>query len=179
MWMFVGAETILFLCFFATYLVSSVSTLDGPVPKELLELKSILLPTFLLLSSSWTFYRAEKHFKNDGVRGTMVWLGITLLCALLFLGFEAHEFTSYIGKGYTITTSPFLAAFYVLVGTHGAHVLFGSVWMMLILWHCFRKKTKWTNWKKLQAFAIYWHFVDTVWVFIFIIVYVLGSQGAY
>ncbi|WP_158736026.1 cytochrome c oxidase subunit 3 [Alteribacillus sp. YIM 98480] len=179
MWLFIAAESVVFLCLIATFLVSSKSTLNGPDAAELLELPPILIPSFLLLSSSWTFHLAEKRMEHRNISNTMLWLSITLSFALVFLGFEIYEFFEYAKEGYTLSESPFLASFYVLVGTHGAHVLFGSVWMGLLLWHLYTKRTIWTNWKRIRAFGLYWHFVDVVWVFIFTLVYILGSQGVY
>ncbi|WP_026699892.1 cytochrome c oxidase subunit 3 [Salibacterium aidingense] len=179
MWLFIGAETVVFLCLFATYLALSSSTLEGPGPSEILELPPILLPSALLLLSSWTFHVAEKGLEAGQLKKTIIWLGITMVLGFAFLGFEIHEFTLYAAEGAVLTESPFLAGFFVLVGTHGAHVLFGSVWMAFLLGHLASKKIVWTNWKRIRAFGLYWHFVDVVWVFIFTIVYVLGSQGMY
>ncbi|MFB4162848.1 cytochrome c oxidase subunit 3 [Alteribacillus sp. JSM 102045] len=179
MWLFIAAESVVFLCLIATYLVSSSSTLNGPDAAELLKLPPILIPSFLLLSSSLTFYFAEKGMEQKNIQKAMLWLSVTHSFALIFLGFEVYEFFEYAKEGHTLTESPFLASFYVLVGTHGAHVLLGSIWMGLLLWHLHTKRAVWTNWKRIRAFGLYWHFVDVVWVFIFILVYILGSQGVY
>src|SRR5699024_10630789 len=98
---------------------------------------------------------------------------ITLILAVIFLVFKINEFSGFLSDGYGISTSSFLSSYYVLVGLHAAHVLFGCGWMIILLiqlkgihipYHLFVEKFK--------IFSYYWHFVDIVWIFIILLVYV-------
>ena len=92
--------------------------------------------------------------------------------AFIFLGFEVNEFRSFVLEGYGISASSFLSSYYVLVGLHAAHVLFGCGWMIILMIHLLRNKLPYSLYiEKYKIFSYYWHFVDVVWVFIIIIVY--------
>lgn len=173
MYFFIYAEIIMFASLFAVYFVMKSHQLNGPSPKELLDVKKIILPTIFLLLSSLTCYLAVQAVKAEETVKTLVYLGGTLLLALGFLGFEVNEFVSNVMDGNTLTKSPYVSSYYLLVGMHGSHVFFGSLWMGLLLFHIKQKKTSWHNKHRLESFSIYWHFVDTVWIFIFILVYLL------
>ena len=103
------------------------------------------------------------------------WLGITVLLGLAFLVLEIYEFSEYMHEGYSMTTSAFSSAFYTLVGFHGAHVLFGILWISVIIGQLYKKGLTVVTAPKVYVSAMYWHFIDVVWVFIFTVVYLLGK----
>ena len=82
-----------------------------------------------------------------------------------------------VGQGLTWHQSAFLSAFYVLVGTHGAHVTFGIFWAVTLLFQVARRGITPITARKLYTFSLYWHFLDIVWVFIFTFVYLGGKIG--
>ncbi|MDY0404513.1 cytochrome c oxidase subunit 3 [Virgibacillus sp. 179-BFC.A HS] len=167
---YLGVEAVMFLTLFATYIIFTPAT-QGPRPGEIFEAKSLILSSFFLLSSSGTLMLAEKGMKEKKTGKLLVWLGITLLFGLIFLGFEISDFHKYISEGYLTSTSNFLGSFYVLVGLHAAHVMFGSGWMILLLIQQRMNIPTSLFQEKLKIFSYYWHFVDVVWVFIIVIVY--------
>lgn len=175
MFLVIGAEAVMFASLFAVYFVMVGHQKNGPSPSEFLDVKKVIIPTILLLLSSVTCYFAVPTLVANEPTKTLFYLAGTLLLALGFLGFEVNEFISDALKGHTLSTSPYLSSFYLLVGMHGCHVLFGSLWMVFLFLHIFRKKSTTANKNRLAAFSIYWHFVDTVWVFIFLLVYLLGE----
>ncbi|MDM5340687.1 cytochrome c oxidase subunit 3 [Fictibacillus enclensis] len=175
MFLFICAEAVIFGSLFATYFVMLHHLGDGPGPKEFFKFKEIILPTILLLSSSLTWYLAEKtlHVREKGK--TLFFIALTALLALGFLSLEMIEFLKNIGDGYTLSRSPFISSYYLLVGLHGCHVLFGILWMALLLVHVKTKGSTVANHGRFVSFSIYWHFVDSVWVFIFLLLYALGQ----
>ncbi|WP_257347548.1 cytochrome c oxidase subunit 3 [Pseudalkalibacillus decolorationis] len=175
LWFFIGAEIVLFGCLFGVYLTLNGQTRAGESPEQLFELKEIILSTFVLLSSSFTCAQALIGATQGQFNKTISFLIGTLLLALIFLGLEVHEFYSYVRDGHTFTSSPFMSSFYVLVGTHGMHVLVGCLWMIVLLVHLGKEKVSSYTSTKLEVFSLYWHFVDVVWVFIFTIVYLIGK----
>lgn len=115
---------------------------------------------------------AEKGLdKRQGMK-TVTGLVITLLFGLTFLGLEIHEFYKYTMEGNGLTVNVFMSSFYVLVGLHAAHVIFGACWMVLLLIQYKRMNMPYGLYiEKQRIFQYYWHFVDIIWVFIINIVY--------
>ncbi|CDQ38251.1 MULTISPECIES: cytochrome c oxidase subunit 3 [Virgibacillus] len=168
---YLGVEAIMFAVLFATYFIFTPAA-KGPYPTEVFEARTVLLSSFFLLSSSGTLLIAEKGIEKKNQTKVIVGLGATLLCAFAFLGLEIHEFYTFVQEGYGITTSIFLASFYVLVGLHAAHVAFGIGWMIVLFLHYYRPKVSYSLYMEKQIiFSYYWHFVDVVWVFIILLVY--------
>ncbi|MFC0187649.1 cytochrome aa3 quinol oxidase subunit III [Fictibacillus aquaticus] len=173
-WIFLGAEIALFSTLFASYMVLSGRIADGPSLGELFEVKGLLIQTFLLLTSSFTCGLAIHQMRRQNVKGLFIWMVTTLVLGVGFLGFEIHEFVLYIQEGANIGTSAAWSGFFVLVGTHGAHVTFGIVWITYILIQVARKGLTPTTASKVFISSLYWHFLDVVWIFIFTSVYLTG-----
>ncbi|MFC4619962.1 cytochrome aa3 quinol oxidase subunit III [Camelliibacillus cellulosilyticus] len=173
-WVFLGAEIVLFACLFTTYLVYIHRTAGGPTAHDLFEVKDFMIETMLLLVSSFTCGIGTYELRRRHKIGVIVWLIITLLLGLGFIGMEVNEFVNYVGEGATISTSAFLSAFFVLVGTHGAHVSLGIIWMICILIQLARANINPVSARKVFIVGLYWHFLDVVWVFIFTAVYLTG-----
>ncbi|MEC2160950.1 cytochrome c oxidase subunit 3 [Virgibacillus halodenitrificans] len=164
-------EAIMFLTLFATYLVFTPSS-EGPHPSKVFEAKSVIISSIFLLSSSGTLWLAERGLKDRQLKKLLPWLAITLLFGLIFLGLEIREFSKYVGEGYTLSTSSFLSSYYVLVGLHASHVAFGCAWMTILFIQLKRAIPYSLYIEKFKTFSYYWHFVDVIWVFILLIVYV-------
>lgn len=173
-WIFLGAEIALFSTLFATYFVLDGRTAGGPVPADLFEIKGVLIETFLLLTSSFTCGLAIHYMRRHSLKGLFLWIGITLALGLSFLGFEIYEFVHYIHEGAALTTSAYWSAFFVLTGTHGAHVAMGIAWIALILIQLKQRGLTPDTSRKVFISSLYWHFLDVVWIFIFTAVYLLG-----
>lgn len=173
-WIFLGAEIVLFATLFATYLVMHGATDGGPTSQHLFEVKEFMIETMLLLTSSFTSGLAIHHMRTNNKSGFMIWMIVTLLLGLGFLYFEIHEFITYIGEGAGPTRSGFLSAFYLLVGTHGAHVTLGIFWISGILLQILRRGFTPMTTRKAFIAGLYWHFLDVVWIFIFTAVYLTG-----
>lgn len=176
-WFFLGGETVLFACLIGTYLGLRAGTANGPGPSELFSLPLVFLMTFILLTSSLTSVLAIIHMKKGNYRKLITFLSITVLLGLGFLSLEIYEFVEYVHLGLGFTTSAFGSAFYTLVGTHGAHVLFGLGWMTTLIVRYRKTGLTLMNAPKFNTVVLYWHFIDVVWVFIFSIVYLMGIGG--
>lgn len=175
-WIFLAGETVLFASLFATYLAlkDSVPSEDHLLAAELFHLPLAFVMTMLLLTSSLTSVYAIYHMRNNNFQKMQLWLGITALLGAGFLALEIYEFVEYVGLGHSFRSSAFGSAFYFLIGTHGFHVIVGLIWVtLLILRNANRGISVYTA-AKVNTFALYWHFIDVVWVFIFTIVYLLG-----
>lgn len=176
-WIFLGAETVLFGTLFSAFLALRHNIMDGPTADELFQLPLVFLATMILLTSSLTSVFAVQALHQHKAKAMIVWLIITILLGLGFLGLEIYEFYHYVHEGHGFTTSAFSSSFYTLVGFHGAHVAFGVVWISLIIGQIMKKGLTVVTAPKVYLSAIYWHFIDVVWVFIFTVVYLMGKVG--
>ncbi|MGG3006804.1 cytochrome aa3 quinol oxidase subunit III [Geobacillus stearothermophilus] len=173
-WIFLGAEVALFATLFATYLVLFQRTGSGPTAGELFEVQDVLIETLLLLTSSFTCGLAIFEMRRGRMSGLIAWLLVTLLLGVGFITVEIREFIHYVHEGATMQTSAFLSSFFVLVGTHGAHVSVGIGWMILIIIQLLQRGFTPKTARKVFIVSLYWHFLDVVWIFIFTLVYLLG-----
>lgn len=177
-WLFLGGETVLFASLFGTYLALKNSTNGGPTSQEMFQMPLVFIMTMLLITSSLTSVYAMYHMKNFNFKKMQLWLLVTVLLGLGFLGFEIYEFYHYTHEfKHTMRSSAFGSAFYALVGTHGLHVLFGLCWILTLIFRNAKRGLNLYNAPKFYVASIYWHFIDVVWVFIFTVVYLMGMVG--
>lgn len=133
-----------------------------------------LYNTAILLSSSVTVTIAHWALKKNQRTSLIVWLAITVLLGFLFIYLQALEYAhAYADLGLTLGTGVYGATFFMLTGFHGAHVTIGAIILLVILIRCMRGHFKPDHHFAFEAGAWYWHFVDTVWVGLFIFVYVV------
>lgn len=173
-WFFLITDCILFGTLFATYIVLHDSTAGGPTASELFEMPGVIAETFILLTSSFTSGLAVLSMNRGSRQGLIGWLAVTALLGAAFIGLEVTEFVKMAHEGATIGTSAFLSGFYTLVGTHGAHVSLGLVWMIALIIQIGRHGITPVTKRKVGVISLYWHFLDVVWIFVFTIVYLLG-----
>lgn len=173
-WVFLGAEIPLFATLFTVYFVMVNRFASGPSGSELFEIGPVLMETFLLLSSSFTIGLAVHAMRLGYKKATMVFMAITLLIGLAFVGIEIDEFFTYVHEGATLQTSGFLSSLFVLLGTHGLHVSFGFLWGVGIMIQLWRRGITPATANKTFIFSLFWHFLDVVWIFIFSFVYLKG-----
>lgn len=173
-WIFLAAEIVLFSTLFATYAVLFGKTADAPGPSELFEARSVLIMTFILLTSSFTCGIAIHEMRRGAVKGLMVWMIITLILGLGFVGLEINEFIHYVHEGITLQSSSYWSGFFVLTGTHGLHVSLGIGWATLLLIQLATRGLTPVTSRKVFIVSLYWHFLDVIWIFIFTCVYLIG-----
>lgn len=162
-WLFLGGETVLFASLFGTYLALKNSTNGGPTSQEMFQMPLVFIMTMLLLTSSLTSVYAMYHMKNFNFKKMQLWLLVTVLLGLGFLGFEIYEFYHYAHEfKHTMRSSAFGSAFYALVGTHGLHVLFGLCWILTLIFRNAKRGLNLYNAPKFYVASIYWHFIDVV-----------------
>lgn len=173
-WVFLGAEIPLFATLFTVYFVMVNRFASGPSGPELFEIGPVLIETFLLLTSSFTIGLAIHAMRHGYKKAMMIFMAITLLMGLGFIGVEIAEFFTYVHEGATLQTSGFLSSLFVLLGTHGAHVSFGFLWGIAIMIQLWRQGITPATANKAFIFSLFWHFLDVVWIFIFSFVYLKG-----
>ena len=167
------AEAAIFIIFVLAYIFYLGKSLSGPTPAEVLKLP--VLGTVCLLSSSLTVHFAVTALERNAARLSALWLALTVLLGGIFLAGTAVEWHELIYKyGLTIRTNLFGTTFYSLVGLHASHVIVGLGMLGLALLFAVAGKLNGSHAHRLNVLSYYWHFVDAVWVVVFIVVYGLG-----
>ncbi len=174
-WVFLMSDAILFGLVFSSYVTSMHATAGGPGPKQLYDITSVFAETLVLLASSFTFGMASLSMKySHNKRQLVYWLLVTLLLGMAFLGLETHDFLSMIAKGGYPERSGFLSAFFDLVPLHGLHVTGGCIWLIALLGQMARYGLDSRTKLGIMRLALFWHFLDIVWIAIFTVVYLAG-----
>jgi cytochrome o ubiquinol oxidase subunit 3 len=172
--MYLMSDCLIFAVLFATYGVLGGATAGGPTPRELFDLPLVAVNTAMLLLSSITYGFAMLAIEKGIVRAVQGWLAVTGLFGAAFIGIELYEFSHLVHEGATPQTSAFLSSFFTLVGTHGLHVTFGLVWLIVLMVQVAKRGLVEANQRRLMCLSMFWHFLDVVWIGVFTFVYLLG-----
>ena len=174
-WLYLMSDCLIFACLFAAYGVLGRSYAAGPGGAELFDLSLVAINTGLLLLSSITYGFAMIAMQARNKGAVLAWLAITGLFGAGFLGVELYEFAHLIHEGAGPQRSAFLTSFFALVGTHGLHVSFGIVWLLVLMTQVTRFGLTGPNQRRLFCLSMFWHFLDVVWIGVFTFVYLMGT----
>jgi Heme/copper-type cytochrome/quinol oxidase, subunit 3 len=167
------AESALFLIFIVAYLFYLGKNLSGPTPRQILELP--ILNSICLLSSSATIAFAIRALrKGDAKQFSYWWLATIALGAYFLFGTGREWYRLIHHKGFTIQTNLFGTTFYSLVGLHASHVIVGLVALVIVMAFASAGSVKKEHAERTHVLGLYWHFVDTVWIVVFTVVYIIG-----
>lgn len=155
-----------------------MSTPDGtlfPGPKEIIDPWHLpLINTILLLSSSVTVHFAHTALKKENRAKLKLWLAVTVALGFAFLGLQIEEYIeAYNELGLTLNAGIYGSTFFMLTGFHGAHVTIGGIMLSVMLIRVIKGHFKPNDHFGFEAASWYWHFVDVVWVGLFLFVYIL------
>jgi cytochrome c oxidase subunit I len=173
MWVFLGSECFFFGTLVATYLAYKGRSVVGPAPHEILNIPVTSVSTFDLLMSSLLMVLALAAVQRGDRRQARLWLFGTAFFGLIFLGFQAYEFTEFVHAGFTLQQNLFGSTFFVLTGLHGTHVAIGVLWLLSLWVLDLRGRLGAADAVKVEIAGLYWHFVDVVWIAIFTLVYLI------
>ena len=173
-WLYLMSDCLIFAALFATYGVLGRSYAAGPTGAQLFDLTLVAINTAFLLLSSITFGFAMLRKQLGDVKGTLLWLAVTGVFGLCFLGLELYEFSHLLHEGAGPQRSAFLSAFFTLVGTHGLHVTFGLIWLVVLMVQIGKHGLIPENNRRLMCLSMFWHFLDVVWIGVFTFVYLMG-----
>jgi cytochrome c oxidase subunit III len=168
---FLGTEVMLFSALFATYF--NHRALGGPAWGTEVELPVLKtgINTVILLLSGVTMHWAHSGIRKGNLRQLKIGLAATILLGAVFLGGQVLEYLELAGEGLIVQSGTFGGVFYALTGTHGAHVLGGLVTLCLVGWRAMKGQFDQQRHVAVEVTAIYWHFVDVVWVVLYAVVY--------
>ncbi len=167
-------EIALFSIFVVAYIFYMGKSLNGPFPKDVLDLP--IWATICLLSSSATVEMAVRSLRKHQAAAFKLWLGVTILLGAEFLHQTAAEWHTLITEDHlTIATNLFGTTYYSLVGLHASHVVIGLTLLTLVLVVALRGfDLEGPHERRVELISWYWHFVDAVWIVVFTVVYVIG-----
>jgi cytochrome c oxidase subunit III len=169
----ITGESAIFTIFVVGYIFYLGKDLSGPTPQQVLDIP--VFNTICLLSSSVTIWLAERQIERGKMKAFAAFWALTLALGIEFLIGTALEWKKLIYvDGLTIRTNLFGTTFYSLVGLHATHVLIGAIGLTLVLIFTLTGHINESHTERIQVFALYWHFVDAVWVVVFTVVYIVG-----
>jgi len=199
MWFFLCSDAMMFAALFVGYAMVRIANVSvWPLPETILNVPLTAIFTFDLIVSSVTMVKAFEASDRDDERMTKVWLGLTILFGLGFLGFQAYEWGHFFMKGIipgawsmealkhevphletlglttdTTTMKLFFGTFFALTGFHGFHVTCGVIYNSVVLFNTWRGKynSQEERSRSLEIAGLYWHLVDLVWILLFTFVY--------
>ena len=175
-WLFLASEIMLFGGLFSAFVLLRVGSPVWPPSGEThLNIPLATLNTFNLILSSWTIVKSWVALKENDIKGFKMFMGITLLCSIVFLIIKYFEYTAKFHHGIFPSTDNFFGIYFTLTGLHGLHVIGGLIvnyyhWGPgLKMWDT--EPERFTN--RIEIAGLYWHFVDLVWIFLFPTLYLL------
>ncbi len=172
-WTFIGSECMFFGSLIGAYMAYRGKSLTGPYPQDVFDIAVTTWSTFTLLMSSFTMVMALYYTRHGDRFKTGLWLALTAIGGLIFLGFQAFEFSHFYALGLTLEQNLFGTTFFVLTGFHGAHVSGGVLWLLSLFVMNARGSIGPENELDVELAGLYWHFVDIVWIVLFTIVYLV------
>jgi cytochrome o ubiquinol oxidase subunit III len=173
-WVFLLSDIVMFSALFAAYAVLVHATAGGPAGPQLFNQVSVAIETACLLASSYTCGMMSLAVAAQRRLDTYRFALITFVLGAAFLALEIREFAGMIARGATPQTSAFLSAFFTVVGCHGLHVTAGLMWLAVMMAQVAIKGFRPTVDRRLLCFALFWHALDIIWVWLFTAVYLMG-----
>jgi len=166
-------ESAIFTIFVVAYIYYIGRDTYGPTPRQVLEIP--IFNTICLLSSSFTIVMAEHAIKHGLIRRFALWWALTMALGVEFIVGTAIEWRKLIFVDrFTVRTNLFGTTFYSLVGLHATHVVIGLIGLSLVMLFTLTGRVNQGHAERIEVLALYWHFVDAVWVVVFTVVYIVG-----
>lgn len=174
-WIYLMTDFVLFASLFSVFIVLRGNIFAGNGTGVFFSMNAVLAETLILLTSSLTCGLFMLAARTGHTRAVLTWMYITMVLGLAFVCIEGAEFRTLLLEGNAPGTSGFFSAFFTLVGTHGLHIVVGLIWMLALATSIVQRGLSRANMRKLMLLGMFWHFLDIIWIFIFTIVYLLGT----
>jgi cytochrome c oxidase subunit 3 len=178
--LFIVSEAVMFGAFFAQYFYNRILSSEWPsrvgLPAEFHGVPSFPLPlilTVVLVASGFTAHNAQTAIRKDDRDAFQGWLIVTILLGVAFLGGQAYEYLVLFSEGFNITTGIYGSVFFSITGLHGLHVTGGVIVLTGVLIRAFMGHISSTNNFGVEGSVLYWHFVDAVWIALYVTLYLL------
>jgi cytochrome o ubiquinol oxidase subunit 3 len=176
-WIFLLSDIVMFSALFAAYAALVHATAGGPTGAGLFNQVNVAIETGCLLASSYTCGLMSLSVNARRRPAIYFFALVTFALGAAFLALEIREFADMISRGAAPQRSAFLSAFFTLVGCHGLHVAAGLVWLAVMMAQVAVKGIRATVERRLLCFALFWHALDIIWVWLFTVVYLMGVHS--
>jgi heme/copper-type cytochrome/quinol oxidase subunit 3 len=182
MWLYLGSEVVIFSVLIAIYVVFRIREAEAVhAVHESLGFGGILLVTFntfLLLTSSWSMVMGLREIQRDNIAGLNRWFTITAVLGTIFVLLQYVEYRHLGDEAITLNFSSdaysgFGMHFYAPTAFHGAHVIVGVLWCLMVMYRARHGRYSSRNYVGVEIFGLYWHFVDVVWILLFTLIYLV------
>jgi cytochrome o ubiquinol oxidase subunit III len=173
-WVFLLSDIVMFSALFAAYAVLVHAIAGGPAGPQLFNQVIVAIETACLLASSYTCGMMSLAVSAQRRHDTYLFALITFVLGAAFVGLEVREFADMIARGAAPQRSAFLSAYFTLVGCHGLHVTAGLIWLAVMMAQVAIKGFRPAVDRRLLCFALFWHALDIIWVWLFTAVYLMG-----
>jgi cytochrome o ubiquinol oxidase subunit 3 len=175
-WIFLLSDIVMFSALFAAYAVLVGAPAGGPTGVELFSQVSVAIETACLLLSSYVCGLMSIAVGSQRRGTTYLFAVVTFALGAAFLAIEIREFADMIARGAGPQRSAFLSSFFALVGCHGLHVTAGLIWLVVMMTQVAAKGFRANVERRLLCFALFWHTLDIIWVWLFTVVYLMGVR---
>ena len=175
-WIFILSDIVMFSALFAAYAVLSRNTAGAPSGRELFNIRSVFIETMCLLFSSYTCGLGALSAERRESGRFLLFAALTFVLGAVFIFIEVSEFAGMVAKGDGPSRSAFLSSFFTLVGTHGAHVACGMIWLVYLAAQVMVKGLRPAVLRRLLCWSLFWHALDIVWIGVITLVYLMGVQ---
>ncbi len=178
MWLYLASEVVIFSILIGGYAIFRVNHPDNvrAVHAEA-GLVLVSINTFLLLSSSWAMVMGLREIQRKNRQGFLQWFGVMSVLGAVFIIGQYLEYSELAHLEITLGATSsvfgdFGARFYAPTAFHGAHVIIGVLWGLLVMWRGYKGRYD-DNPVGVEVFGLYWHFVDVVWIILFTLIYLI------
>ncbi|MVN22514.1 cytochrome c oxidase subunit 3 [Mucilaginibacter arboris] len=168
----IGTEAMFFVSLIMAFVYFSFGTGFKTQLLHHLDIKTTGVFSIMLFSSSFTYWRAEVNYRKNDIKRLKFWLIFTLILGIIFLLGQAREYSKLLHENVSISSSSFGTSFFTLTGFHGLHVFIGLIVIGIITCLAFAGDYNNSASSIISTVGMYWHFVDIVWAFVFLLVYV-------
>jgi cytochrome o ubiquinol oxidase subunit 3 len=174
-WAYIMTDFIMFAALFATYDVLRNNTYGGIGIGQVATLPFVLTQTLILLASTMTcgFSKAASHSGNKNA--SILWMTVTFILGLIFTSMGFHQLSCLVASGSSWQSSAFLSAYFTLIIGHALHVVIGMLWIIILMLQFMKQDLNSVMKTRITCLTLFWNFISMVWVFIFIIVYLMGA----
>jgi cytochrome c oxidase subunit 3 len=173
--LFISSEVFIFGALFTTYFTFQRLAVHWPDVDVHLPIVKTGIFTLFLFASRGPIHKAEKHLMAGNHKGFRNWWLMTIILGAIFLGGQVWEYATLLGEGHGLTAGQFMTSFYMVTGTHGLHVLGGLIYLIIVYVRASKGQFDQHRHAAPETAALYWHFVDLVWVLVFTVFYIVPT----
>lgn len=174
-WLYILSDCIVFATIFGVFVVLRYNFFGQADILKFTDLNYVFIETLALLASSFTFGLSIISMYRGHLNSVIRWLMITFILGAIFVGMELNEFSNLVHEGFGWQSNAAMSAFFTLVGTHGLHVSIGLLWIIASIFQLNKFGLNNAMKRRMTYLGLFWAFLDIVWIFLFTIVYLMGT----